>query len=348
MATLRKKGSQYFIDYRANGKRIRKHVGSSKKIAELALKDLEVKIARRELGFESKDQALERLISDFKGYCKTNLAPGTQKRYQSIIDNFQRFLSEIYYNLTKLSQFHPKVFEDFKHFRKGEGAENRTVNAEMIVIRMMFRLAITWGYLKDNPTDGVSKLRVPITNAPKFLTEDQCKQLLEASNEWLRPIFFAFLNSGMRKGELENLEWDDIDFERKKIKIRVKDNWSPKSNEREIPLNDGLFNVLSEQRKKVDKSKYVFPDENGKRIYKNRLLNRFKTLAKRLKFGEADTIHSLRHTFASHLVMKGVDLATVKKLMGHSDIDTTMIYSHLTEKHVDEAVHRLSFEVAVA
>lgn len=343
MATLRKKGSKYFIDYRANGRRIRKAVGSSKKIAELALKDFEVKIARKELGFEAKDQALARLLDEFKVYCGTNLAPSTQTRYKAIVDNFQRFLSAIYYSLTKLSQFHPKVFEDFKGFRKQEGAEHRTINAEMIVIRMMFRLAIQWGYLKDNPTDGVSKLRVATTVAPKFLTEEQCKQLLEASDDFLRPIFFTFLNTGMRKGELENLEWGEVDFDRKKIKIRVKDDWAPKSNEREIPINEGLLAVLLEQQRKAKKSRYVFPDEKGKRIYKNRLLCRFKTLAKRLKFGEADTIHSLRHTFASHLVMKGVDLATIKNLMGHSDIDTTMIYSHLTEKHVDEAVDRLSF-----
>jgi len=343
MATLRKKGNKYFIDYRANGRRIRKHVGSSKKIAELALKDFEVKLARKELGFEAKDKALETLINDFKGYCKTNLAPSTQTRYQSIIDNFQRFLSQIYYSLTKLSQFHPKIFEDFKQFRKQEGAENRTVNAEMIVIRMMFRLAITWGYLKDNPTDGVSKLRVPSTVAPKFLTEEQCQSLLTSADDWLRPILSAFLNSGMRKGELENLEWSEVDLDRRKIKIAVKDDWTPKTSEREIPINDGFFQVLMEQRAKVKASRYVFPDENGKKIFKNRLLKRFKTLAKKLKFGEADTIHSLRHTFASHLVMKGVDLATVKKLMGHSDIDTTMIYSHLTEKHVDDAVDKLKF-----
>ena len=128
-----------------------------------------------------------------------------------------------------------------------------------------------------------------------------------------------------------------------KIKIAVKDDWTPKTSEREIPINDGFFQVLMEQRAKVKASRYVFPDENGKKIFKNRLLKRFKTLAKKLKFGEADTIHSLRHTFASHLVMKGVDLATVKKLMGHSDIDTTMIYSHLTEKHVDDAVDKLKF-----
>ena len=149
----------------------------------------------------------------------------------------------------------------------------------------------------------------------------------------------------MRKSELENLEWSDVDFNRCKIKIAVKDDWTPKTNEREIPINDGLLQALKKQRSKANGSRYVFPDEDGNRIYKNRLLKRFKTLAKRLNFGEVDTIHALRHTFASHLVMKGVDLATVKQLMGHFDIDTTMIYSHLTEKHVNEAVDRLSFNM---
>ena len=343
MATLRKKGSAYFIDYRVNNRRFRKAVGRSKKIAELALKDLEVKIAKRELGFEQKDGQIEKLISDFRTYCKTNLAPSTDKRYKSIIDNFERALLHHYPHLNKLSDFHPKIFEDFKQFRKEEGAENRTVNSEMIVIRMMFRLAVTWGYLRANPTDGVSKLRVPSTVAPKFLTEEQCRNLLQTCDDWLRPILFAFLNTGMRKGELENLEWSDVDFGRRKIKIAVKDDWTPKTNEREIPINDGLLGVLKDQRSKVNGSRYVFPDEIGNRIYKNRLLKRFKTLAKQLKFGETDTIHALRHTFASHLVMKGVDLATVKKLLGHSDIDTAMIYSHLTVKHIDEAVDRLKY-----
>ena len=343
MATLRKKGNAYFIDYRVNGRRLRKSVGRSKKIAELALKDLEVKLAKNELGFLKADQSFEKLLADFKAYCQTNLAPSTRKRYGSILDNFLRFLSQSPIRLEKLSQFTPKAFEDFKQFRKSEGAENRTVNAEMIVLRMMFRLAITWGYQKANPTDGVSRLRVPTTVAPKFLTEEQCKQLLEASDDWLRPVFFAFLNSGMRKSELENLEWRDVDFDRRKIKIAVKDDWTPKTNEREIPVNDGLLNVLKEQRAKANGSRYVFPDEDGNRIYKNRLLKRYKALAKKLNFGEADTVHSLRHTFASHLVMKGEGLATVKRLMGHADIDTTMIYSHLTEKHVDAAVDKLNF-----
>jgi len=343
VATLRKKGNIYFVDYRVNGRRIRKAVGRSKKIADLACKDLEVKLAKNELGFLKADQPFAKLVEEYRAYCKTNLAPSTQRRYQAILDNFTRFLKQTHYELEKISQFKPKVFEDFKQFRRGENAESRTINHEIITIKMMFRLAVQWGYIDQNPVIGVSSLRIPQKNAPRFLTEEECKKLLEASDKWLYPIFYTFLNTGMRKSELENLEWSDVDFDRKKIKITVKDEWSPKTNEREIPINDGLLEVLKNQRAKVKGSKYVFTDEGDGQIYKNRLRKRLMTLTKKLGFGEVTQIHALRHTFASHLVMKGVDLATVKKLMGHSDIDTTMIYSHLTEKHVDDAVGKLSF-----
>lgn len=343
MATLRKKGNSYFIDYRVHGKRKRKSVGKSKKIAELALKDLEVKLARNELGFEKKDSSFQKLLHDYQAYCKTNLAPSTQNRYKSIIDNFKRFLKSDYPHIEKVSHFTSKLFEDFKSFRKVEEAHNRTINAEMVVLRMMFRLSIQWDYAKENPTDGVSRLRIPKKNAPRFLTEEECKKLLEASNEWLYPIFFTFLNTGMRKAELENLEWSDVDFNRHKIKVVVKDDWSPKSNEREIPINDKMCGVLKKQKNNSSGSRYVFPDENGKKIYTNRLRKRLMTLTKQLGFGEVTKIHALRHTFASHLVMKGVDLATIKQLMGHADIDTTMVYSHLTDEHVDRAVDRLNF-----
>jgi len=343
MATLRKKENTYFIDYRVDGRRRRKAVGKSKKMAELALKDFEVKLARKELGFDQKDSTLHKLLFDFQAYCKTNVAPSTQKRYGAILNNFKRFLKTDYPHLEKISHFTPKIFEDYKGFRKGDGAENRTINAEMVVLRMMFRLAMQWGYSKENPTDGVSKLKITKKVAPEFLTEQQCKNLLDKADDWFRPILFTFLSTGMRKSELENLHWADIDFKRRKIRIVEKDGWSPKTNEREIPINDGMYNVLQDQRKQKKDSKYVFPDEKGKKIFQNRLRKKLMSLTKKCGFPEITKIHSLRHTFASHLVMKGVDLATVKKLMGHSDIDTTMIYSHLTEKHVDDAVEKLNF-----
>jgi len=170
VGVIRKRGKNYVVDYRLHGRRVTKSAGPSKKIAELYLKDIEVKIARGELGFERKDALFSTLLSEYHAYCKTNLAPTTRKRYGAIIDNFNRFLTKNHPHMEKVSHFTPKMFENFKQYRKEEGAENRTVNAELIVIRMMFRLAIQWGYARMNPTDGVSKLRVPAKNAPKFLT----------------------------------------------------------------------------------------------------------------------------------------------------------------------------------
>jgi site-specific recombinase XerD len=340
MATLRKKRNKYFADYRLNGRRIRKNLGSSKKIAELALKDIEVKVAKGELGFDRKDEGLEKIFNDYLSYSKTNHAPNTYKRYRAIMDNFKRFLSDYPY-LRMISQLNPRTFEDYKAFRQEEEAENKTINIELQTLRAMFNLAKTWGYTKENPTDTVKKMRITNHITPRFLRDYEIKQLLEACNEWEYPIFYAFLNTGMRKSELLNLTWDDVDFERKKIKIIEKADWSPKTSERQIPLNDGLFKVLKALGAKK-RGKYVFHDK-GQQIESNRLRKRLMSLTKRCGFPDVTKLHSLRHTFASHLVMKGVDLPTVKKLMGHADIDTTMIYSHLADDHVDKAVEKLEF-----
>ncbi len=87
---------------------------------------------------------------------------------------------------------------------------------------------------------------------------------------------------------------------------------------------------------------YVF-HLDGQKIEPNFLRNHLLPLTKQCGFGDVTKIHTLRHTFASHLVMGGVDLPTVKKLLGHADIETTMIYSHLADEHIDRAVEKLKF-----
>jgi len=342
VATLRHRNGTYFADYRINSRRIRKALGSSKRIAELAVKDIEVKIARGELGFEKKDADLNKLFEDFSSYSRTNHAPSTQKRYKAIVDNFKRFLDSCPF-ISKISHLNPKTFEDFKKFRMEEEAENKTINMELQTLRSAFNLAKTWGYTKENPTDSVKKLKITNHIAPRFLTEEECKKLLDACNKWEYPFFYTFLNTGMRKSELLNLEWQDVDFDRRKIKIGVKDKWSPKTDEREIPINKGLFELLKKHKEEKKRSSLVFHDGKGNAIENNRLRKRLISLAKQCGFPDVTKLHSLRHTFASHLVMNGVDLPTVMKLMGHANVQTTMIYSHLADEHVDKAVEKLSF-----
>ncbi|MFH1692095.1 MAG: tyrosine-type recombinase/integrase [Candidatus Omnitrophota bacterium] len=342
MATLRHRNGNYFIDYRVNGRRFRKKVGRSKRIAELALKDIEVKVAKGELGFEVKDSDLEKLFVEFLQYSQTNHAPSSQKRYRAILDNFKSFLKNYPY-LTKISHLMPKLFEDYKAFRKENEAANKTVNIELQTLGTMLNLAIKWGYATSNPVKGIGRLKEDNHKKPRFLSKEECKQLLEGCGDNLYPIFYTFLNTGMRKSELEHLEWSDIDFERRKIKIQVKDNWKPKTIEREIPINDGLLEVLKQHRASSRNGcSFVF-HKKSKPIEPNSLRKKLMTITKNCGFADVTKLHSLRHTFASHLVMNGVDLPTVKKLMGHSDIQTTMIYSHLADEHVDKAVEKLVF-----
>jgi len=147
----------------------------------------------------------------------------------------------------------------------------------------------------------------------------------------------------MRLGELLNLTWSDVDFNLRKINIRAKEFWTPKSGERSIPLNIGTYDLLKEIKSKTKEKVFVFSGKNGGKLT-IKLRERLKTITKRCGFPDVTKIHTFRHTFASHLVMKGVDLPTVQKLLGHSDIQTTMIYSHLTSDHLVDAVDKLNFK----
>lgn len=107
-------------------------------------------------------------------------------------------------------------------------------------------------------------------------------------------------------------------------------------------MNDSLTKVLR-KHKEVSKGSLVSTDNKENRIQKNELRKELMQISKKRDFSGVRKIHSLRHTFASHLVMKGVDLPAVKNFMGHSEIETPMIYSHLANENIDKAVKKLKF-----
>lgn len=135
------------------------------------------------------------------------------------------------------------------------------------------------------------------------------------------------------------MEWEDIDFERKIIKITPKDGWFPKGKrEREIPINDELYDFLLKLRTE-SRGIEVLEKNNPKRYYKS-LWESFRRLTKRLGIENAN-IHTFRHSFASYLIMNGVDIVTVKELLGRAVITTTMRYGHLVPGHKHWAVNKI-------
>ncbi len=367
MSRIYQRENIWYLDVRVKGHRIRKRVGTSRKVAELALKDAEVKIARDEFGFTKHDIPIDKLVERFLEYNRTNHRPTTTERYKAVTDHLQEYLREKRPGVLAVSQLSAEVLEGYKAYRRdslvnangkpvdGEkgatgqsrvGARSRTVNFELDAIKAMLNLAIRWGYLRDNPVKDVKALKTDDMKPVRFLTLEECERLLAASSSELYPVYFTFLSTGLRKAELENLLWSDIDFKRSKIWVRAKKDWKPKTGEREIPMSGELAKLLTEHRKKSAKtgpSDFVFSVQQAGRSH-NYLRTELIKLAQTADIPDLTKLHTLRHTFASHLVMQGVDLPTVSKLMGHSDIETTMIYAHLAPDHLANAVTKLPFK----
>ena len=366
MARTYKRGKIWYLDFSYNGRRKRKKVGTSKRVAELALKRIEVEIAEGEFGFLNSDVAIEVLIEKFLDYNQTNNRPTTTTRYKAIMDHLIEYLKQERPNVILLSQLTEEVITGYKSFRKRswvspngmriepdkeipdhsrKGARARTINLEVDGIKAMLNMAIRWDYIKANPLRLMKPLKEDDKKPIKPLTENECKELLDASTPEMRLIFYTFLNTGMRKAELENLLWSDIDFRRKVIQIKNKEDWKPKSGEREIPIGLNLRAALKEHKRKskeVSSGDYVFKAKNSGHSH-NRLRRELIKTVKKAGIDHLTKLHTLRHTFASYLVMGGVDLPSVKELMGHSSIQTTMIYAHLAPDHLADAVDTLPF-----
>lgn len=243
-----------------------------------------------------------------------------------------------YFGNREIGNITRRDVEKYVAQRKGEGAAPATVNRELCCIKNMMRKAVDWQYLDVNPAWGVTQQR---EEAPEFefLTFDEADRLTEVALPGIRALVVTALNTGMRKGELMKLTWGDVDFEKGKhgvITVRQTKNHET----RYIPMNARVHTVLREHPARIangQKCPLVFCNEDGSALAVDVRAALSASLAaagiaKHIRF------HDLRHTFASHLTMRGIDLRTVAKLLGHRDIRITMRYAHLAPDHLQAAV----------
>ncbi|MFH0739148.1 MAG: site-specific integrase, partial [Candidatus Omnitrophota bacterium] len=212
-----------------------------------------------------------------------------------------------------------------------------TVNRGLALLKSMFNRAIEWGKFNGiNPVKAVKLF--PENNARlRFLEKEEIPLFIKNCSENLRPIVIIALHTGMRKSEILNLKWHDIDFKRDIIHLYQTKN----GEKREAPMNAIVKSTLIKVKKNPD-SPYVFPNEFGKTF--SNLRKSFFTALK--KSGITDfRFHDLRHTFASQLVMAGVDLNTARELLGHKSLEMTLRYSHLSQDHKKRAVDVLAKQV---
>jgi integrase len=158
-------------------------------------------------------------------------------------------------------------------------------------------------------------------------------------NQLLKDIFLFAFFTGARISEILNLKWSDIDFKNNQIRISNSDEFITKSGkERVIPIHIKVQELFS----RLDKStEFVFVKNHNHRYSRNYVTHRFKHYAGKTGLPENIHLHSCRHSFASLCVQSGVDLYSVKALLGHSNITTTEIYSHLSLSHLQSAVDKI-------
>jgi integrase len=167
----------------------------------------------------------------------------------------------------------------------------------------------------------------------RFLTQKESTKLISCCAEHLKPIVIFALNTGLRRGEIFDLKWQNVDLSNRIVSVVDTKN----GDTRRIPMNDVVHKLLSKLKSNIT-SAYVFPNAKGGRYTS---LKRSFSTALKLAGIEDFTFHDLRHSFASNLIMAGADLVTVKELLGHRSLRMTSRYLHLSQSHKLNAVQKL-------
>ncbi len=323
------KGKNWYIDYYVKGKRKRKNIGHSKKLALQVLKNVQVKNVREDyLGiYEDKKVFFETFSKQYLDYSKVNKSVATYERSErlSVKQLVLAFGDNYLYDIT------PEMIEKFKAMRL-ETISPASVNRELACLKYMYTKAIEWKFVKTNPVKKVKLLKEP-PGRLRYLKAEEVSALLNECADHIKPIVIIALNTGMRKNEILSLSWREVDLKNRKITVI-----NTKNNEtRVIPINNTLFETLSNISRTDDKE-YVFYGKNGYPV--GDIKKGFNSALERAKISDF-RFHDLRHTFGSQMVMQRVDIKTVQQLMGHKTIKMTMRYSHLSPEYVNEAINRL-------
>ena len=262
--------------------------------------------------------------------------------------------------------------DKWKANRLKSGLKATTVNREMAALRSALTKAVEWEHLADHPMRKVKQAKVEDDHRVRYLTDEEERRLrqaladreqvaraareshrqwmterklvpvaalgLEEYTDHLQPMILLAMNTGLRRGELFKLRRSDIDCEKQQAKVRAAAAKSGKA--RHVPLNSEAFEAITRWMRQHpgDPDALVFPGKDGNPM--NNVDSSWRSVAGAAKLTDFRW-HDLRHHFASRLVMSGVDLNTVRELLGHADLKMTLRYAHLAPEHKANAVAKL-------
>ncbi len=324
-------GRIWYIDYHVKGERVRELVSPSRKFAEdvLAKRKTQIKEGKFFETNRKEVHTLQEIANDFLEYSRNNKR--SYDRDLGIVSTLISFFGD-----RKLEEITPISIEQFKGKRLDDGRKPGTVNRELAALKCMFNWAIKNEKTSVNPMKKVRMMQENNTRL-RYLSREESQKLLEHCTEQIRPIVITALLTGMRRGEILGLKWEDVNPGQGIIALKH----TKSGKTRYIPISSELMKVLDRCRSTSD-GEHVFC--NSDRLPYKYIDSLFQNIVKRSGIKDFH-FHDLRHTAASYLVMAGVDLVTVKEILGHATLDMTLRYSHLSPVHKKDAVEKLAVKM---
>lgn len=274
---------------------------------------------------------MEKYIEKFMRYLEIekNYSSHTITNYKLDLEGFKKFVEG-----TDIEKVDYLALRKYLAVLKEKNLGSRTVSRRLSSLRSFFKFLTRENYIKSNPMLMLSSPKLE-KHLPSFMTEDEVNKLIGSAfskdkDDLLglrdRAILEAFYSSGLRISELVGLNSEDIDFISGIVKVRGKGK-----KERIVPMGDTALLAI---RKYLDKRKKqaeaIFLNNNGKRITSRGVHFVLVKYLKNSGIKPGVSAHTFRHSFATHLLNRGADLRTVQELLGHANLSTTQIYTHLT------------------
>ena len=323
---------------------------------------------------EERTKAARAKQSTLRAFLDQRYEPWARAHLKSFHFQLARIRSDFADYLDRpMLDLNPFVIEGLRQKWKKGGMQPRSINRDIQRLQSVLSRAVEWKILATHPFPGLKPLKFDKTGRVRFLTpaeeaalrkalEDREQGLREARtrfNAWraargrkalparggdlldhLRPLVITALNTGLRRGELLGLQWGNVNFSAKILTVTAATAKS--GHTRRVPLNKEALDIFErwhERQQKPKSDAYVFPSHDGARM--KGIDTAWGSLMKTAGLKNF-RLHDCRHHFASKLVQAGVDLYTVKELLGHSEIAMTERYSHLAPDNLRAAVERVA------
>ncbi len=289
---------------------------------------------------------MKKLVEEFLNYLsiERGLAVNSISSYRRDLNNYIKYLEKN--KIGSFSETKRNNITNFMLYLKDKGLNSSSIARALVATKVLYRFLVNEGYLKDDVTS-VFTLPKIWRKLPQVLRPEEVEKLLRSPNLRTKlgirdkaalELMYA---TGMRVSEIAGLKLNDLNLDMRFVKCTGKGQ-----KERIIPLGTYAVQALT---KYIDKARpgllkqkdelHLFLSRLGRKISRQTFWKAVKAYAKKSRIKKEITPHTLRHSFATHLLERGADLRTLQEMLGHSDISTTQIYTHIDKERLKQ-IHR--------